>query len=259
MSSGRVIDDAILHLPSWLTESPGTFPLGSINLVYFVPGNPGLISYYSSFLKLLHEHNSNAIVAGASLGGFETTSLRHERDEEIEVFYSAGFEKKTWDLGEQVVLTHERLERLVGSVREKHPSSKGREVNVVLMGHSVGAWIAMEVVRRQHEAFHHSPSIVNDMKTDVSTTMHRPSYSIASTMLLTPTIHNISSSPSGKIATPVLSNLPFFPALLQLGASTLTSALPLSWVRSLVAKVTGMKSQEAIDVTTAFLLTPDAV
>ena len=250
--------DVILHLPQWLTNakdatSPPFKSASNLTLIYFITGNPGLIAYYSTFLKLLAEGaGKNAIVAGASLGGFEVSGLNASVNTlENELLHPPLFSRQSlYDLQGQVNLTYERLTALVSNIKTTYPvaSTDGNPIQVILIGHSVGAYIALQLVHRQH-ALHTSQRY--DWKPDAT---------ITATMLLTPTIQDIANSTSGKLATPLLSNIPFFPALLQLGASALTSTIPISWLRSLVSRITGMRSgSDALNATVQFLRTPGAV
>ena len=243
------MQDAILLPPGWLLND-NIQPPETVTVIFFITGNPGLISYYNSFLRLLSEGaGKNAIVAGASLAGFGSVSgLSAERDLASELFYPPGFERKPiYDLQDQIKLSYHRLDYLVESIRKSYSKTADLPFRVTLLGHSVGAYIALEVVRLKHEQ---SVGIV---------TQDAITYSIAATILLTPTVQNISHSLSGKIATPVLSTLPFFPSLLQLGASTLAYSLPMSWLENVVSTVTGMKVQDALQTTVSFLAKPGAV
>lgn len=226
-------------------------------MVFFLTGNPGLIGYYTTFLRLLAEGaGRDAVVAGASLGGFETGHApRDEQPLEGKLLYPPSFEKKAvYDLRDQIELSWVRLGYLVGRIKQTYPVAAELSVQVVLVGHSVGAYIALELVRRHNELLHDRSRPMDD-----ETARFGSSYDIRATMLLTPTIHDIARSPSGKIATPVLSTLPFFPALVQFGAGILTGTLVESWLRSLVMSVTGMKRGDGLDATVSFLKTPGAV
>lgn len=248
--------DVIIHVPEWLTNTnndPSAAPRvpSKLTILYFITGNPGLIGYYESFLKLLAEGTGrDSIVAGASLGGFETsqtTTADHRLENEL--LYPPLFTRKpVYDLQDQVDLTHERLGSLIHNLYGAHPKIRDLPVQVILLGHSVGAYIALELVRLQHSAhtsYHHASL---------------PNYTTTITMLLTPTIIDIAQSPSGRLATPMLSNVPFLPTLIQAGAGALAGTMPLSWLRGLVSRVTGMKQGSGgLEATVQFLRTAGAV
>jgi hypothetical protein len=87
--SPRVGNDVFIHLPQKLQQRAATTSTtrantNDIKLIFFITGNPGLISYYHEFLALLAESpqgRDHYAIAGFSLGGFESEELE-ERDEE---------------------------------------------------------------------------------------------------------------------------------------------------------------------------------
>ncbi|KAJ9650627.1 hypothetical protein H2198_010065 [Neophaeococcomyces mojaviensis] len=251
--------DVILHLPSWLTTATHNAvpkPPAKVTVFYFITGNPGLIGYYEEFLDFVTKGRKGreCIVAGASLGGFEiqsntpTTATTIEARLCEELICPEGFKgKDIYDLQNQINLSYTRLAKLIETLTKQFEVVKDVPFQVLLAGHSVGAYIALELVRLQHEA-----SVLMSAPVE-------PQFSIAATFLLTPTIHNISESSSGRIATPVLGYLPFLPSILQLGTSGLTTILPMPWLRGIVMRATGMKSAKAVDTTAGFLRTPGAV
>lgn len=90
--------------------------------LFFIPGNPGLIAYYHVFLSLVSERLSGAFqVYGRSLGGFLDPETR-------------------LNLEEQIVFVQGLLNDFM-TERQK----------VILIGHSVGAYIAMELLRRHRQ------------------------------------------------------------------------------------------------------------
>lgn len=234
-------------------------------------------------------------MAGFSLGGFElddptsdadaeTTpsgSQRHTDRAGLDVSdkavlrglaYPATFtEKGVYGLRDQIALCYARVEALVRYTYEaygwggsEHGEREGgepvgsqetRKVNVVLMGHSVGAYIALEIVRMHYQrrcssgikAKHETSSEGGSAESDVQ-------FDIVSAVLLTPTIINIAHSSSGKIATPLLSYFPFFPWVVQLASSGLTNLVSRQKLNWLVRRVTGMKDESsALEATVGFL------
>lgn len=270
--------DVFVHLPENPTSpSTNTQPQSpeTLTLLFFIPGNPGLIEYYTPFLTLLikkseewSQKGKNLGVVGFSLGGFEAPipspsiyersgipiapgsgwTVRNEAEEEsLGLLYPSDTTRRkargTYTLKEQIALTHGRI---LGFIERLQRREGPVEVEVILAGHSVGAYIALEVVKLHHERYRQHPDFAHE-------------FTIVSTILLTPTIINIAHSPSGRIATPLLSYLPFLPTLLQLGASGLTGTLPKSWMRGLVRRITGMKDDAVVNVTASFLERSGAV
>ena len=247
--------NVVLHLPRWLTdantEDPSTPAASSkLRIIYFITGNPGLISYYESFLKLLAEGSGrDSIVAGASLGGFEIpTQTTTESKLEHELLYPHSFtHKPLYNLRDQITLTYLRLNSLIANLSDAYPATRDLPVQVVLTGHSVGAYIALEVVRLHHKSY-------------TSTHQDFAPFTIPTAIHLTPTILNIAHSPSGRLATPLLSYTPFLPNLLQLASSIISSTMPVSWLGRLVSTITGMQAgSEGLESTVAFLRTVGAV
>lgn len=355
--------DVFLHLPAHLTQRqiPRCSP-HTITILFFIPGNPGLIDYYRPFLTLLANgrsscHDRPVVIAGASLGGFEdkqkrersspsssprpsirpadayasdakrdenssATSCHSESDlavkygneEDVQLLYPISFSPKDiYNLTDQIELTYARLNGLVTWLDGLLPlEAREAAVEVLVVGHSVGAHIGLEVLRKHyHESMkttkmtttttddvapgernrsdrtpkendgdeHHSACETFDPVVDTNpnvnidtarettpssspTTRTPPTrpWTIKGTILLTPTIQDISLSPSGRIATPILTSTPWTPGpVLQLAASTLTAALPPPWLRALVRRATGIQSTAMLDVTLDFLRRPGAV
>lgn len=129
--------DEIYHRPP-----NGPSQLGRRFLVFFITGNPGLIEYYRIFLDHLWDKlrmgptfNDNVYVYGTSLAGFNVT--KSERG------------KVPHDLNDQIDHVIYRLHQAVDNVH-LHGSydPQHRPVQVILVGHSVGSYILLEVVAR---------------------------------------------------------------------------------------------------------------
>jgi hypothetical protein len=140
-----IVDDFTLY-PVTSSES---HPSKQI-LVYFVTGNPGLISYYSDFVKTVQSNlsklsvpqksnlyqDSNIIFHGASLDGFEVT---RPSDPDL---------KFPLSLPQQISRVKKNVERKVAELFSAQGKSAedNEPMPVVLMGHSVGAYILLEVI-----------------------------------------------------------------------------------------------------------------
>lgn len=197
--------------------TPNTFctytghPSETDTTVFFVSGNPGLISYYHPFLSLLAQnladhHKDPAPVSGKpascqiygnSLGGFEI-----EKGDQLSPSsapHSHGDEKQKpefYDLEDQIHFVHRNLHDLMAA--NAAPDSKSvspRRKKVILIGHSVGAYITMEILRRHREATSSTSTkdTSKDQLSDVST-----EFDVVGGVLLFPTVMDIASSPSGR-------------------------------------------------------------
>lgn len=209
--------------------------------------------------------------------------------------------RKIYSLQEQIALCYARLENLVQQVTahfeeatmttntSSRQDDNGRAVDldvhvqVTLMGHSVGAYIALEMVRLRHEQKQrYQESRLRATTTTTTTTMTtttmelvddlcksanteetwNDSWSVESCILLTPTIQDLHLSSSGRIASPLLTAVPLpLPKLLQsLVSRVLVAGLPRSWLRWLVQRATGMvDGSHGLETTVAFLTSPTGV
>jgi pimeloyl-ACP methyl ester carboxylesterase len=271
--SPRVADDVFIHLPQKLqkpTTSTRNPQADDIKLIFFITGNPGLISYYHEFLALLAnstEGRDHYAIAGFSLGGFESEELE-ERDEEL-LFPDAvaalrsakrrGEGMAWWGLEEQVALCVARIDQVVRHLRR----DGARRVTVTLMGHSLGTWLSLEVVRTIHERREATKDPVVDESGVLGVGVIVDSsyeWEVEACMLLAPTIMDLAKSPSGVKAAPLLRWLAFLPWLLQLGAAGLTWLLSEDVLMRLVAAFMGLRQdEEGVITTTRFLRTPGSV
>lgn len=193
-------------------------------LILFIPGNPGLISFYTPFLTILSSLLSSPDttttaydIYGQNLLGFA--------DEDHEPFSGTN---PPWDLEGQI--------EAIGKAVEK----KGAGYDfVVLMGHSVGAYIAVETFSRWRK-YTASSKI-----------------SLKNGMLLFPTLLHIAQSPSGRKLLR-LSQTGYVADNAHLVARALLILIPtvvLQWVLGTVIGFT----KEATGVTTRWLKSRDGV
>lgn len=150
-------------------------------LLYFITGNPGLIGYYTTFLNtlasLLSQNDSSAsadaansrkpayTVAGKSLLGFGTATQTTRPG--------------PFNLEEVI----EDAKSNVLSAIQKGESENGTKYSgVILMGHSVGGYISLEVIRRLRAS---PPSTLSLKTTPIDA------------ILLFPTVTHIAKSPQG--------------------------------------------------------------
>ncbi|KAJ5794855.1 hypothetical protein N7457_001454 [Penicillium paradoxum] len=205
--------------------------------IFFISGNPGLIGYYHPFLSLLSKHldeskndaspNPQSFqIYGCSLGGFEI-------DEQSS---SSPHNGADLDLESQICFVQEKLATLMGdtAIDQSNLDVKPRR-KVILIGHSVGAYIAMEILRRHREA---SP---------------RSNFDIVGGTMLFPTVKDIAASPSGQKLTTLLSIIPRLAVVVGLFARLLTFLLSASLLRSAVRFVMDDPPVHALDATCAFL------
>lgn len=172
--------------------------------IYFISGNPGLIGYYHTFLSLLASYLSSSSpssqdkessfhIYGSSLGGFEVgAESSKENGDENTAKKKEEPEPELYGLDQQIHLAESRLEAFLSTncttTVTTTTTTTGNVQNrprVILIGHSVGAYIAMEILRRhreeqQQEEFSHA------------------SFDIVGGIMLFPTVVDIALSPAGK-------------------------------------------------------------
>ncbi|RAH75365.1 bifunctional triacylglycerol lipase/ester hydrolase, partial [Aspergillus aculeatinus CBS 121060] len=222
---------------------------GSPVIIYFISGNPGLISYYYPFFTHLIEKlrawsseddaNPRFHLYGHSLAGFEVASS--PSDSNTEHYH---------DLEDQIRFVQRKLDDCVSRVVASETSAFSRvngdtiRPRVILIGHSVGTYIAMELIRRHRERSSSSSSSLIDTN---------PSFPIISAILLFPTVVDIAKSPSGRKLTTLLTILPHLALIASLVARVLTTLLPGSMLRTVVRLVMGSPPSAAVDTTCRFL------
>lgn len=216
----------ITHIPdpSKATEA------SSYHLMFFITGNPGLISYYTTFLYTLHNllgnDPSNLFhIYGQSLAGF---------DDEVVELSPNPFELPTSSQDPPFSL-EQQIKILVQTVQGQRipvgPRIGQHYDSITLMGHSVGSYIVLELISRLRKSSR--PLVVR------------------CGILLFPTVTHIAQSPSGvKISR--LFRIPDFPRRAAVVARALVTSTPVSVLRWLVRKVTGMPG-DAAEVTVGFL------
>jgi hypothetical protein len=192
-------------------------PSASHHLIYFITGNPGLISYYGIFFQtlqgLLTSSTASASnifhIHGQSLAGFEDDATKP-------------FRPTPYSLEDQISSS---LSTLQGP-KKSHPYT-----SIILIGHSVGAYILLELINRLRKSS--SP------------------LTIKAGILLFPTVTHIAQSPSGvKIST--LFKIPDFPRRASFLARNLVLLIPRTWLKWLVTMATKMPDDSA-EITTGFL------
>ena len=146
-------------------------------LIYFITGNPGLILYYQPFLSKLHSllvqssstESARFHICGHSLKGFESPN-----DKYVEL------PEKPLSLAQQI----EYQDGLLYDHIRSHRKRTGNTPKVILMGHSVGAYILLELIKNH-------PKRIEEGERD---------FDLIGGVLLFPTITHIAQSPLGMVA-----------------------------------------------------------
>ena len=233
--------DIFLHVPA---NSPQTGARTLPRIIFLVTGNPGLVAYYHVFLSLLSTSHParDCIIVGFSLGGFEI----EERESSLAWLQfpdcAATLEAREgyYGLEAQITLTEQRVRALTRRVYDEYRigqrSDNQSRLEVVLLGHSVGAYIVLELIRRHY--YTHQRQKHDEDATSIA-------FDISGATLLTPTVFHIAQSASGRILTPLVTYVPAFATLVAAAARGMVTVVPRAWLRELVRRVTGMPDRDA--------------
>ncbi|KAJ5908280.1 hypothetical protein N7495_000962 [Penicillium taxi] len=242
--------------------------------IFFISGNPGLISYYHPFLSLLAENLAKASaqengdakygtnppsfqIYGCSLAGFEvyskndksSVSSADSRNED------SGGSSGPYGLEYQIQFVRERLEALMreniaADIRAaEETGARPRRRKAILLGHSVGTYMSMEILQ------HHRNEVVQSEQPGHS----RALFDIVGGIMLFPTVKDIAHSPSGQKLTTLVSLIPHLPIIVSLFARLLTFLLPVSVIRFLIRAVMGNSPPHGLETTIKFLKSPGGV
>ena len=146
-------------------------------LIYFLPGNPGLIQYYRPFLSRLHTLLSSSSTAEASK--FHICGHSHPGFESTHDSKGTGTPRRPLGLEQQIKAQEELFYHHIRSQRER----TGNNAKVILMGHSVGCYMLLEIIKEHRKT-------VEDGEED---------FDLIGGILLFPTIMHIAKSPLGMV------------------------------------------------------------
>ncbi|KAL4890349.1 hypothetical protein BDV59DRAFT_96975 [Aspergillus ambiguus] len=236
----RISADTFHHSFS-VSPSPSVQSSPQLIIIYFISGNPGLIGYYHTFLSLLSEKiNFQATqqqqkctyhVYGHSLAGFQLDERAGEHPPSHSHYY---------DLEEQIRFVQNKLDAFIATL-----TANGTPPRVILVGHSVGSYIAMETLRR-----HRDRTKAGDSPVD---------FDIIGGAMLFPTVVDIAKSPSGRKLTSLLYFLPQLAAVVGVLVRMLTALVPHAVLRALVSFYMGSPPGDMVDTTAAFIESPRGV
>ncbi len=222
----------ILHVPSRYSPSAKHY------LIFFITGNPGLISYYTSFLATLnHLFSQQSSSSGPSSQVFHIfgQSLAGFEDEDVSTDKTC---EESWPYGltDEIELTFNALKSLKISTGERMGEAFD---GIILIGHSVGSYILLELLNRNRQ------------------NKSSERLKVEAGILLFPTVTYIAQSPSGLKITKLF-RLPDIPRMASVLVRALLWPLPRTALNSLVAFVTGMP-EDTTEVTVDFLMSERGV
>ncbi|KFY52019.1 hypothetical protein V497_08691 [Pseudogymnoascus sp. VKM F-4516 (FW-969)] len=200
------------------------------HLLVFLPGNPGYPGYYAPFLSALRaglpssSSEEDAVhIRCLPLPGFAPPPA----DPQPQSNSLPSPQTPFLSLSEttSALLTTILALRIPSGPRAGEPHD-----SLTLLGHSVGAYLALSVLSQLPATIRASTRAI----------------------LLFPTITDIAKSPSGSVLAPLLRYVPFVPEITGLLARGGSYPLPRPWLESGVGMLTGQGS-EAAKVTSEFL------
>jgi hypothetical protein len=192
--------ETLFYPSSTTNSSSSSVSLEPDTFLLFLPGNPGLIEYYRSFLSTLSKLLNRRInILGVSHAGFHTRqtaargvapwywTLEEQIAQKLEII--EWLSKREWEKREKETQTGKESggDEESGSRADRTGRGKNRGIRIIIAGHSVGAFIAMEVLRILGER-RKRRIVKRDERVE-----------IFGGIMLFPTIMEIAKSPSGKI------------------------------------------------------------
>ncbi|KAF2265457.1 hypothetical protein CC78DRAFT_493357 [Lojkania enalia] len=216
-------------------------------IIYYIPGNPGLIEYYRIFLTHLYGlltsnlessgrkrgRDVEVLIHGRSLAGFETSGI----DDGV-VNDGIG---PPYDVEHQIV----RSENAVKDVAKRARKGGRYDVRIILMGHSLGTYVSMEVLRRLRTASAKDRNGEGD------------GVRVIGAVCLFTTIMNLKGSPSGRKVSWLIS-LPHFSLIASLFVKTLTLFMPTNILSLLICLLMDFPRNSS-HITASFIKSPYGV
>jgi hypothetical protein len=220
-------------------------------LVYFISGNPGLIDYYGTFLSTLHSllsstsHPSRPVaiqVYGQNLAGFD--------DSDHEPFTA---EKPPNDLA--YVMQCVAADVSSRTVEAKGPRHGTAFDNIILIGHSVGTFISLELFNAEMHG--RQPDTTTSVPTPVFTPLQPLPATLTAGILLFPTVTDLVKSVSGR-RLDIVRTTAFLNAYAHRLAKGFINVLPQSVLSWAIRSIIGMPP-DAAEVTSRWLRSRDGI
>ena len=149
-------------------------------LIFFIPGNPGLVEYYRHFLQIIRKRLNDRVshtgtqyyISGGSLAGFDVNPGSRKTP-----VTARGL---PLSLDDEVDDVYARLQATVARLRLQH-DIRG-DLPVVVVGHSIGAYMVLETVAKWKKLAKQGPTNME----------------ITAGLCLFPTIFELFLSPTGR-------------------------------------------------------------
>lgn len=207
-------------------------------LIYFVCGNPGLIEFYTVFLECLRGLLDTSESSGSGTTSYDIYGrcLFGFDDDDHVPFAEGG---TPFDLNDQVEGIYKDVAAQRVPAGDKTQDQRPYD-DVILMGHSVGAYISTEIFHRHMKSQSQAPHL-----------------NLRYGFLLFPTLTHIALSPSGKQVT-LLNRLPSLATFGHIYAQFILGLFTVTFIQYFITNIMGFTPQTA-GVTARWLKSRDGV
>ncbi|KAF7201027.1 lipid droplet-associated hydrolase [Nothobranchius furzeri] len=180
----------------------GSSPLSSEDKLLFlvVPGNPGVVGFYRTFMQNLHRLSGRPVWAVSHAGHCDPP-------ESMDMVEDASAAERDDVLG-----LNGQVEHKLAFLRRHVPIG----TRLVLVGHSIGCYMILEMLKRN------------------------PELKVLKAILLFPTIERMAQSPQGKVMTPVLCQMRYLAYLPVFLLSLLPGAVQALLVRLVLSGISSL-------------------
>lgn len=161
--------------------------VGSRSVLFFIPGNPGLVEFYITYLNLIQEQYPHLEVFGVGHAGYQTTGGIMDYNTGNHQFY---------DLNYQIDHKYEIIKKYI---LDNYDENEDNKVQIYFLAHSVGSYVLQRVTKRLLDC-----QILHNK------------FQIKFTGLICPTIMDIGKSDNGIKFKKLFAYLPFVTILLWL-------------------------------------------
>ncbi len=207
--------------PTQLFHIPAT--VKSNKLLVFIPGNPGICEYYTAYLDQIHKQVPEYTIICPSHAGFNP---------EVKI------NPKIYSLDDQIDHKVDLITSFIDD-KELFQRESNSVIEMILMGHSVGAWVVQRLSNRL-------------------ISLKRPDLQLNFVGLVTPTIYDIVKSQKGVYFSRISSWISL-PVITPFFATVLNDYAPLSVKKRLLQFFIGSAPEHGVKATTTLISNPQII
>lgn len=154
------------------------------SVLVFIPGNPGLIEFYMTYLNTIQLQHPQFEIFGIGHAGYQTTdNILHEKPKTCDYY----------DINYQIEHKYDIIKKYI---LDNYDEDEGNKVEIFFLAHSMGAYVVQRVTKKLLDC-----QILYDK------------FEIKFTGLICPTIMDISKSSNGVTFTKLFNYLPLITIL----------------------------------------------